>query len=202
MKELSKKDELEYYNKTIRLLQYENFGYNFVTDRLKDLQKIAENYQSDFYDLAVKDSDIIEQFDFEEAIIKQVNQEDEYFSKIAENTIGTDSLSNSISKEMLIKYFIKISDETKIIRVVGNSMINAGINDGDILIYNENQQPSNGQIIVCRVNKELFVKKYFNTNNEIMLVSENPAYKPVIITTSDKFEVIGILIQIIKDANK
>lgn len=68
-----------------------------------------------------------------------------------------------------------------ILKVRGESMIEAGIMDGDYLIVKEQTDASNGEIIVALLEDEATVKRYYRRDRYIELVPENPAMQPIIV---------------------
>ena len=68
-----------------------------------------------------------------------------------------------------------------LLRVKGDSMIDAGILDGDLLAVHKTQHATNGQIVVARIEDEVTVKRFQRTRlrNQILLLPENPAYQPI-----------------------
>lgn len=62
------------------------------------------------------------------------------------------------------------------IRARGDSMIGAGIHDGDILVVDRALQARNGDVIIASVDGEFTVKRFERSGDRIMLVPENPAY--------------------------
>ncbi len=93
---------------------------------------------------------------------------------------------------------IKNPESTFLIKVTGNSMIDAGINSGDILVVDRSLKPTNRNIIVAALNDKLLVKRYVLTDNEIELMSENTDFANIKVKTNDKFEVWGVVKSIIK----
>lgn len=68
-----------------------------------------------------------------------------------------------------------------ILIVRGDSMINAGINEGDYLIVSEQNTANNGDIVVALVdNDEATVKRFYKKSDHILLQPENDDYKPII----------------------
>ena len=65
------------------------------------------------------------------------------------------------------------------LRVRGDSMINAGILDGDRVVVRPQQTADNGQIVVARIGDEATVKRLLRKNGQIWLMPENPAYEPI-----------------------
>lgn len=90
-------------------------------------------------------------------------------------------------------------------RIDGDSMIDAGINDGDIAVIDRSVEPANGDIIVAYVNGE-FTMKYLDLTNRdkgyITLRPANAHYEPIRIETIDEFEVWGVVIWTIKKWKK
>ena len=66
------------------------------------------------------------------------------------------------------------------LRVRGESMINAGILDGDIIIAEKTQTAENGEIVVAMIEDEATVKRFFREKDHIRLQPENDAYEPII----------------------
>lgn len=68
------------------------------------------------------------------------------------------------------------------LRVEGDSMINAGISTGDLVLIRMQPCAENGQIVACRVNgDEATLKRYHEQGDSIILMPENPDYEPRII---------------------
>lgn len=72
------------------------------------------------------------------------------------------------------------SDECFILKVHGDSMINAGIYDGDLLVVHRQQNATNGDIVVARIEDEATVKRFFKEADRIRLQPENPAMEPIL----------------------
>lgn len=75
-----------------------------------------------------------------------------------------------------------------ILRVKGESMIEAGILDGDYLIIREQPDAANGEIVVAMVENEATVKRYFRRSDHIELRPENSAMQPIIV---DNATIVG-----------
>lgn len=88
---------------------------------------------------------------------------------------------------------IKHTTSTFFIRVVGNSMVNAGINSNDILIVDRSLSPINNRIAVVRINDEFTVKRLKLEGERTFLVAENDQYQPIEITKDMDCEVWGIV---------
>ena len=91
--------------------------------------------------------------------------------------------------------FIKHNNELFMLRVSGNSMINAGINDGDLAIIEKTQHASNGDIVVALIDESSTIKRFFKENNHIRLQPENDAMLPMIV---DDCKILGKLVGIFR----
>lgn len=83
---------------------------------------------------------------------------------------------------------IKQTDDVFIVYVSGDSMINAGIDDGDMLLVKKSKEFRNGDIVVARNDDGTTVKRFVAENRKTYLKSENPAYKNIPIYEETIFE--------------
>jgi len=90
------------------------------------------------------------------------------------------------------------SSGTFILRVAGDSMIQAGINDGDYIIVDRELECLNGDIIVARTSEETAtIKRLFCEEGCIRLQPENDLYSPIILPTSE-VEIVGKVIGLMR----
>jgi repressor LexA len=83
-----------------------------------------------------------------------------------------------------------------LLRVRGESMINAGILDGDLVLVRPQQEaPANGVIVVALVDGDATVKRFERGNGHVRLVAENPAYEPIVTTN---VSLVGIVRGVIR----
>ena len=87
--------------------------------------------------------------------------------------------------------FLKKAEDAFALRVKGDSMINAGINDKDLVIVSPKEQAKNGDIVVAMLNDEATVKKFEFINNKIRLIAENNDYLPIEVKNENDFKLIG-----------
>ena len=66
-----------------------------------------------------------------------------------------------------------------VLRVAGDSIIDAGILDGDYVIVHRQETADNGEIVVALVGEEATVKRYFRESDHIRLQPENPSMEPI-----------------------
>lgn len=84
------------------------------------------------------------------------------------------------------------------VRVEGDSMVNANINDGDIVVVKNSDSANSGDIIVANVNGNYYIKRYFVVEEQLWLCSENSKYEPILIPNNANFIVFGIVCNVIK----
>lgn len=83
------------------------------------------------------------------------------------------------------------------ITVRGDSMINAGINDGDIVFVKSQPEVPNGKIACVEIdNERVCIKRFYKTDTGVMLVSENPKYAPLQFSESNctDLKVLGLAV--------
>jgi len=97
----------------------------------------------------------------------------------------------------LNKFLIKHPSATFFVRVTGDSMIDAGIHEGDILIVDRAIEPADGHIIIAVVNGELTVKRIRKTHDSLTLVPENRRYAPIPIREETSFDIWGVVTNVI-----
>lgn len=73
------------------------------------------------------------------------------------------------------------SDESFMLKVRGDSMIEAGIFDGDLVVVKRSADARNGEIVVAMFNDEATVKRFFKEAGHIRLQPENPRLEPIIV---------------------
>lgn len=82
------------------------------------------------------------------------------------------------------------------LKVHGTSMINAGINDGDLAIVKKQSDAENGDIVVALLEDYVTLKRFFRESNRVCLQPENPDFKPIY--TQDVI-ILGKLSHIIRE---
>ena len=82
------------------------------------------------------------------------------------------------------------------LRVKGDSMINAGIFDGDIIVVQRTPVATNGEIVVALIEDEATVKRFYKENGHFRLQPENDAYEPIIV---DEVYILGKVVSLIRN---
>ena len=82
---------------------------------------------------------------------------------------------------------------TFFIYVHGDSMKDAGILDGDLLVVDKSLEPKHGMVVMAILNGEFTVKYFHKRQDAVVLVPANPAYNEIHILPFDEFEVWGVV---------
>jgi len=88
-----------------------------------------------------------------------------------------------------------------LLRVRGDSMVEAGILDGDLLAVHKTPEAANGQIVVARVEDEVTVKRFQRTRqrNRVLLLPENRDYQPIEVDLKEQpFQIEGLSVGVIR----
>jgi len=97
----------------------------------------------------------------------------------------------------------RMPQDSFLLRVKGDSLKDAYIFSGDIVIVNPNLEPNNGRIVVAVLDDAAVVKRFYKKRSEIELVSENPEYKTIIIDKKyPSFKIVGIVVGIYRSMEK
>ena len=98
----------------------------------------------------------------------------------------------------LDRELVKNSESTFYARVSGDSMIDAGLDDGDLLIIDRSLSPENGKIAICFIDGDFTVKRIKKDKNKLHLVPENKKYQPIKISEENELIIWGIVEYVIK----
>ena len=82
---------------------------------------------------------------------------------------------------------------TFFLRVKGDSMVNAGIHHGDIIVVDRSLQPAHRSIVVAVVDGELTVKRLITVNGSAELHAENPKYLPIRLQEGQELTIWGVV---------
>jgi repressor LexA len=104
---------------------------------------------------------------------------------------GTPHLAvEDITGHLAIDASVARWDDTFFLRVEGDSMIDAHIQDGDFVLVKPQQTAENGDIVVAIINDEATVKRFFRKRNSIYLEPANSTMKPIIIRENQDHEMM------------
>ena len=98
-------------------------------------------------------------------------------------------LNKELSENPLATFYIKVK---------GNSMIDAGINDKDVLIVDRSIEPQDNKIAICFIDGEFTVKRIKLEKDCLYLMPENSNYSPIKVTEENELIIWGIVTYVIK----
>ena len=98
----------------------------------------------------------------------------------------------------LDKELVKNKDATFYAKVSGDSMIGAGLDNGDLLIIDRSLNPENGKIAVCLIDGEFTVKRIKKDKDRLYLMPENKKYKRIEIKEENELIIWGVVEYVIK----
>ena len=98
----------------------------------------------------------------------------------------------------LDRELVKNKEATFYARVSGDSMVGAGLDDGDLLVIDRSLNPENGKIAVCLVDGEFTVKRIKKEKNKLYLMPENIKYKPIELKEENELIIWGVVEYVIK----
>lgn len=101
-------------------------------------------------------------------------------------------------KISLDKTLVRNKEATFYARVSGQSMIGAGLDDGDLLVVDKSLEPAHNKIAVCFIDGEFTVKRLKVTPEGVYLQPENPVYDPILVTENSDFQIWGLVTHVIK----
>lgn len=92
----------------------------------------------------------------------------------------------------LNKLVVKHPSATYFVRVSGDSMIGAGISNGDLLVVDRSLSAVHGDIVIAAVAGEFTVKE-LQTNPRLQLIPHNPHFSPILFQTEEELEIFGVV---------
>lgn len=91
------------------------------------------------------------------------------------------------------------AEGTFLLRVVGDSMVDAHIVEGDYILVKPQESAAPGEIVVALIGNEATVKRFFPEGNRVRLQPENPRHKPIIVARQDEdLRIIGKVIGVLR----
>lgn len=112
---------------------------------------------------------------------------------------GSPSPADELMEEALDlnEHLIQNKTQTFFVRVAGESMTDAGIFPGDLLIVDRTLQAITGKIIIAVLNGELTVKRLYHHEDTVILCAENGNYNDIKVTSYDDFSIWGVVTNVI-----
>lgn len=120
--------------------------------------------------------------------------------------LGTIAAGQPIYAEEHIEEYLPVKDNIHAdfaLKIKGDSMINANINDGDIVFIRKQNDVDDGQIAAVLIDDSATLKRVYHNGNELQLWAENPKYKPITCNenTCDCCKIIGIAVAVLSKIN-
>ena len=85
-----------------------------------------------------------------------------------------------------------------LLQVQGDSMIEDGILDGDLVGVKRTPEARDGQVVVARLDGELTIKRLSRTTDALSLLPRNPAYAPIMVESGQDFAVEGVFCGLVR----
>jgi repressor LexA len=86
------------------------------------------------------------------------------------------------------------------LRVAGDSMRDAGILHGDLVLVRRDPAPREGEIVVALIGEETTVKRFFREKRSVVLRAENPSYPPITVTASSpELRILGKVVGVFRE---
>ncbi len=109
-----------------------------------------------------------------------------------------DAIEN-VEKDLALDLSFVPKGESFALRVNGDSMKNAGIFDGDIVLVKKQAVAQRGEIIVARINNEATVKRYQPEGDKVLLLPENEDFEPIVVSKrSGEFRIEGKVVGLVR----
>ena len=100
----------------------------------------------------------------------------------------------NIEEYVEVPTFLRRADDDFLLRVEGDSMIEAGIHNDDLIVVHPQPSADNGDIVVALVGDEATTKRFFREGGRIRLQPENDLYEPIVLDSVDLVgRVVGVL---------
>ena len=96
----------------------------------------------------------------------------------------------------LDEYLIKHPEQTFLIKVTGDSMIDAGIHEGDLVLVERGREPKHRDIVIAQVDHEWTMKYYEKAGREVRLVAANKKYASI--KPKEELKIGGVIVAVIR----
>jgi DNA helicase-2/ATP-dependent DNA helicase PcrA len=121
------------------------------------------------------------------------------FSGIA---AGDPILLNAIVDEQfyISKQWVQNNSTNYMVKVKGDSMVNANINDGDLVVIQKQNTANNYEIVAVDLDGNTTLKRFVRMGDTILLMPENPSYEPINVSET-QMNILGIAVGVVKKIN-
>lgn len=98
--------------------------------------------------------------------------------------------------------FLRLDEEHFCLIVQGDSMIEAGILDGDYAVIRQQDHAENGTVVVASMDGQATLKKLFRKRGQVELHAANPKYAPIVVMPPTQIRIEGVLTGVLRNLNK
>jgi repressor LexA len=113
---------------------------------------------------------------------------------------GGEFADADIERHLLLDRAMFFPTPDYLLKVQGDSMVDDGIFDGDLIAVHRTPVAENGQIVVARVDGEITVKRFQRDSRRITLLPRNPDYAPIIVPPDADFAIEGLYCGLVRGA--
>lgn len=132
---------------------------------------------------------------------KQNDSDSEHIPLLGQVAAGNpiEAIENPTNTISVPRYFLKGGFKYFALTVKGDSMIEAGILEGDVIVCRSTKEARNGQIVVAVIDGEATVKTFSHQRKTIELLPANKNYRPIIVDeTVGDFKIVGNLVGLLR----
>ena len=97
----------------------------------------------------------------------------------------------------LHQHLVRNEAATFFLRAHGESMLGAGIHDGDLLIVDRSMDAAHRKVVIAALDGELTVKRLLHREGRVLLAPENPHFEPIDITESESVHIWGVVTYVV-----
>lgn len=101
----------------------------------------------------------------------------------------------NLSDKIVISENMFVGNNLFVLKVKGDSMVNVGIYNGDLVVISQQSVANNGEIVACLIDNEATVKRYYKENGYFRLQPENSFMRPII---TDHLQILGKVVGLIR----
>lgn len=114
--------------------------------------------------------------------------------------IGSGGDFDDAERHLLLDRAMFFPTPDYLLKVQGDSMVDDGIFDGDLIAVHRTPVAENGQIVVARLDGEVTVKRFRQTREGIALLPRNPDYAPILVPPGSDFAIEGLYCGLVRGA--
>lgn len=129
-------------------------------------------------------------------LMDEVDLDDLYAVPLLGSVVAGIPIEAQENLEGYIYISYRPKEEYFALRVHGESMRNAGIFDGSVVVCHKQETAENGEIVVAMLNGEQTVKRFKLLRNNVVLMPENPDYDPIFVTERDELLILGKVMEV------